>query len=49
VAAHSDAETDVDEMDIESVDGHDELRQAVQLRFNLPPVVVGALISNQFL
>src|SRR5262249_2731374 len=41
--------TDVDEVNVDSVDGRDELRKAVQLRFHLPPVVAASPVPNQLL
>ena len=39
----------VDEVDIEFVDLGDELRQGIELRFDLAPVVVSAPIADQLL
>jgi hypothetical protein len=41
--------THVDEMDIQSIDLSDELRQSIELRFHLPPVVVGRPVSGKCL
>ena len=38
---------DVNEVDIEAVDLGHELRQGIQLRFRLPPVVAGAPILDE--
>src|SRR3712207_5732382 len=38
---------DVNEVDIEAVDLGDELRQGIQLRLRLPPVVAGAPILDE--
>ena len=38
---------DVDEMDVEAVDVGDELRQGIQLRFRLAPVVGRSPVANQ--
>src|SRR5215831_13882061 len=43
------AGTDVDEMDVDSVDRRDELGKGVQLRLQLSPVVVLAPVANQLL
>jgi len=39
---------DVDEVDVEPVDVRDELRQGVQLRLDLAPVVFGLPIAREF-
>jgi hypothetical protein len=41
--------THVDEVDIEPVDGGDELRQPIQLRFRFPPVVLRRPIARELL
>ena len=43
------ARTDLDEVNVHAVDLRDELRQGVQFRLHLSPVVPGAPIANQFL
>ena len=40
---------DVDEMDVEPVDLGDELREGVQLRLDLAPVVVGLPVAHELL
>ena len=40
---------DVDEVDIEPVDLGDELRQGIELRLGLAPVVVGAPVADELL
>ena len=40
---------DVDEMDVQPVDLGDELRQGVQLRLDLAPVVLGRPIARELL
>ena len=40
---------EVDEVNIEPVDRRDELRQGIELRLHLPPVVVRAPVANEFL
>ena len=36
-------------MDVDAVNRGDELRQAVELRLQLPPVVAGALVTDELL
>jgi hypothetical protein len=38
---------DVDEMDVHAVDGRHELRQGIQLRLRLPPVVVRDPVAHE--
>ena len=40
---------DVDEVDVDAVDGRHELRQGVQLRFGLAPVVAAAPVAHELL
>src|SRR5690242_145022 len=40
--------TDVDEVNVKSIDRGDELRQRVELRFCLSPVVLGLPVAYQF-
>ena len=40
---------DVDEVNVEPVDRRDELRQRIELRLHLPPVVVRAPVANELL
>jgi len=37
----------MDEVDLQAVDLHDELRQRVQLRFDLPPVMAAAPVAGE--
>ena len=37
------------EVDVEAVDLGQELRQRIQLRLDIPPVVVGAPVVDEFL
>src|SRR5262245_60856442 len=41
--------SDMDEVDVYSIDGGDELWQRVQLRLRLAPVVAAAPVLNEFL
>ena len=43
------AGADVDEMNVEPVDRRDELRQGIELRLHLPPVVVRAPVADELL
>ena len=40
---------DVNEVNVEPVDRRDELRQGIELRLQLPPVVVRAPVANELL
>ena len=40
---------DVDEVNVDAVDRRHELRQGVELRFGLPPVVVRAPVAHELL
>src|SRR5262249_18266085 len=41
--------TNVDEMNVQPINAGDELRQRIQLRFRLPPVVIGRPIARELL